>query len=213
MIQEIFVPDALRRWHQLQCGRTRFRGDHRGNIRCTVSLVLRLIGTVYLVIERLIGACVHKRHVLRHSASSNTSRMPLLDMTEPGCFTTTVCPHVQIITDANDPDRDGLSMRAILLERCKLQFICCFNSFEIIFCPFSHCIPLFAQRPVIRSRCSGYRAPWIVIFEMALLISRRSSGLSSTASAPIFSSRRSSLREPGMGTIHDFWASSQASAI
>src|ERR1700694_3704525 len=64
--------------------------------------------------------------------------------------------------------------------------------------------PFSAQRHVIRSRCSGYRAPCTVIFEMALLISRRSSGLSSTASAPIFSSRRSSLREPGMGTIHGF---------
>jgi len=29
----------------------------------------------------------------------------------------------------------------------------------------------------------------------------------------MFSSRRSSLRVPGMGTIHGFWASSQASAI
>src|SRR5438105_11982456 len=36
-----------------------------------------------------------------------------------------------------------------------------------------------AQRPVIRSRCSGYRSPCTVIFEMALLISRRSSGLRS----------------------------------
>ena len=37
--------------------------------------------------------------------------------------------------------------------------------------------------------------------------------MSSTATAPRFSSRRSSLRVPGMGTIHGFWASSQASAI
>src|SRR6059058_6246293 len=56
--------DSLLRGHQLQCCRTRLRGYHRVNIRCAVSLVLRLIGSVYLVVERLIGACVHKRHIL-----------------------------------------------------------------------------------------------------------------------------------------------------
>ncbi len=48
---------------------------------------------------------------------------------------------------------------------------------------------------------------------MALWISPRSSGVNSTSTAPMFSSRRSSLRLPGMGTIHGFCASSQASAI
>ncbi len=73
--------------------------------------------------------------------------------------------------------------------------------------------PPTRQRPVIRSRCSGYRAPCTVIFEAALSISRRSSGVSSTAAAPMFSSRRCSFVVPGIGTIHGFWASSQASAI
>ena len=44
-------------------------------------------------------------------------------------------------------------------------------------------------------------------------MSRRSSGVSSTSAAPMFSSRRSSLVVPGIGTIHGFCASSQASAI
>ena len=44
-------------------------------------------------------------------------------------------------------------------------------------------------------------------------MSRRSSGVSSTASAPMFSSRRFSFVVPGIGTIHGFCASSQASAI
>src|SRR6266571_4833094 len=56
--------DSLLRWHQLQCCRTRLRGDHRVNIRCAVSSVLRLIGSINLVIERLIIADIHKRHVL-----------------------------------------------------------------------------------------------------------------------------------------------------
>ena len=43
--------------------------------------------------------------------------------------------------------------------------------------------------------------------------SRRSAGESSTFTAPIFSSRRCSLVVPGIGTIHGFCASSQASAI
>src|SRR6266566_3996183 len=125
MTQERLSPDALHRWHQLQCCRTRLRGYHRVNIRCAVFSVLRLIGSVYLVIESLIFADIHKRHVLRNSASYNTSLVPQLCLTEPGAFTATVCSHVQIITYTNRPDSDGLSQRAILLERCKLQFLCC----------------------------------------------------------------------------------------
>lgn len=56
-------------------------------------------------------------------------------------------------------------------------------------------------------------APWIVIFEASLSMLRRSLGVSSTARAPMFSSRRNRLVVPGMGTIHGFWASTQGSAI
>ena len=49
--------------------------------------------------------------------------------------------------------------------------------------------------------------------ERALSISRRSAEVSSISAAPIFSTNRSSFRVPGMGTIHGFCASSQASAI
>src|SRR6266487_7191248 len=132
--------DSLLRWHQLQCCRTRLRGDHRVNIRCAVSSVLRLIGSVYLVIEGLIGACVHKRHILRYPSSSNASLGPPLCLPEPDAFTATVCSHVQIITDANDPDYDGHTTRAFLLESGKPQFLCCSNSFEVMTCPASHCI-------------------------------------------------------------------------
>jgi hypothetical protein len=63
---------------------------------------------------------------------------------------------------------------------------------------------LRAQRPVICSRCSGYRAPCTVIFEAALSISRRSSRVSSMESAPMFSSTRDSFVVPGIGTIQGF---------
>src|SRR3954447_2086051 len=78
--------DSLLRWHQLQCCRTCLRGYHRVNIRCTVSAVLRLISSVYLVVERLIGACVHKRHILHDPISDDTSLGPLLCMPQPGAF-------------------------------------------------------------------------------------------------------------------------------
>lgn len=67
--------------------------------------------------------------------------------------------------------------------------------------------------PVIFCKCSGYRSPSTDIFEAALSISRRSSPVSWTASEPMFSSRRDNLVVPGIGTIHGFCASSQASAI
>jgi hypothetical protein len=44
-------------------------------------------------------------------------------------------------------------------------------------------------------------------------MSRRSSGVSSTETAPMFSCKRCSFVVPGIGTIHGFWARSQASAI
>src|SRR5580658_575263 len=81
-------------------------------------------------------------------------------------------------------------------------------------CSASSCHHALADyRPVIRCRCSGYRSPSTVIFEAALLISRRSSDESLIATEPMFSSRRDNLVVPGIGTIHGFCASSQASAI
>ena len=41
----------------------------------------------------------------------------------------------------------------------------------------------------------------------------KTAGVNGTSTTPMFSSRRCSLREPGMGTIQGFCASSQASAI
>src|SRR5437667_1399409 len=61
-----------------------------------------------------------------------------------------------------------------------------------------------AQRPVIASSFSGYRAPSTLILDEAPSISRRSSGVSSTKTAPMFSSRRCSFVVPGIGTIHGF---------
>src|SRR5260370_1295890 len=63
-----------------------------------------------------------------------------------------------------------------------------------------------AQRPVLRSSSSGYRAPCTVISDVARSISRRSSDVSSTATAPMFSSRRFRFVVPGIGTIHGFFA-------
>src|SRR5829696_4248506 len=68
------------------------------------------------------------------------------------------------------------------------------------------------QRAIILSELSEYRAPCTMIFEAALSMAWRSSDESSTATAPMFSSRRSGFRVPGMGTIHTFWASSKACA-
>ena len=59
----------------------------------------------------------------------------------------------------------------------------------------------------------GKRAPCTVIFEAALSMSRRSSGVSSTVSCSDVFLEACSFVVPGIGTIHGFWASSHASAI
>src|SRR4029077_14248380 len=70
-----------------------------------------------------------------------------------------------------------------------------------------------AQRPVIASSFSGYRAPSTLISDEALSISRKSSRVSSISTAPIFSSSRFSFVVPGIGTIQGFCSSNHASAI
>jgi hypothetical protein len=45
-----------------------------------------------------------------------------------------------------------------------------------------------------------------MIFEAATSMFRISSGVSSTETGPVFSSKPSSFEVPGMGTIHGFWA-------
>jgi hypothetical protein len=65
------------------------------------------------------------------------------------------------------------------------------------------------QRPTIRCRCSGYRAPCTAICEAARSISRRSSAVNSIPVAAMFSSSRCSFVVPGIGTIHRFCASSR----
>ena len=72
---------------------------------------------------------------------------------------------------------------------------------------------LVAQRPTSFCSSSGYRAPCTGIFEATVSSSRRSSGDSSTLTAPMFSSSRCSFVVPGIGTIQGFCASNQASAI
>lgn len=66
------------------------------------------------------------------------------------------------------------------------------------------------QRPERRRISSGYLAPSILMVEATVLISLRSSAVSVMESDPRFSSSRSSFRVPNSGTIHGFWASSQA---
>src|SRR5258708_4724942 len=77
----------------------------------------------------------------------------------------------------------------------------------------SHLVLPIAQRPALAARCGGYRSPCTVILASESSISRRSSDVSFTLTAPIFSERRWSFVVPGIGTIHGFCSSSQARAI
>src|SRR5262249_45822281 len=68
------------------------------------------------------------------------------------------------------------------------------------------------HRLIIFCAASEYRAPFASILAAPLSISRRSSALISTLTAETFSLSRWSFVVPGIGTIQDFCASSQASA-
>lgn len=69
------------------------------------------------------------------------------------------------------------------------------------------------QSPVIRSIAFGSRAPWTSLWSAARAMRATSSSLRSTSTAAMFSFTRWLFVVPGIGTIHDFWANSQASAI
>lgn len=67
--------------------------------------------------------------------------------------------------------------------------------------------------PVIFNAASGRRSPSRGIFAAASLMVFKSAAVSSTVTAPGFSSRRLSFFVPGIGTSQGSCASSQASAI
>ena len=105
----------------------------------------------------------------------------------------------------DNPDRHRFAQRAVASARGDLQFFCSCDLVKLFARPHRHrqspdqlrslpSLHCVDQRPVLFSSSSGYRAPSIVIFEAALSISRRSSDVSSTAAAPMFSSRRVQLR-------------------
>jgi hypothetical protein len=99
---------------------------------------------------------------------------------------------IAVVRHANASDRaetrPHLRVELPLFLRCYCSYLDCSSRLTA------------AQRPVGCSRCSGYRAPCTVIFEAASSISRRSSGVSSTATAPMFSSRPASFdRCPNYG--------------
>ena len=70
-----------------------------------------------------------------------------------------------------------------------------------------------AQRSIAASSAVDNGAPLMSIVAKASSISRRSSAVSRTSAAGRLSSRCSIFVPPGIGTIHGFWASNQASAI
>src|SRR6266702_2978257 len=80
-------------------------------------------------------------------------------------------------------------------------------------CPPAELEPRLAPMSWLFRSCSGARAPCTRSRAKPASISATSSAVSSIASAPRFSSMCFSFVVPGMGTIHGFFARSQASAI
>lgn len=137
--------------------------------------------------------------------------MPRLHAAEPASLAPIGTPDIEVIAQTHHPDDRFPGKCAIASKSGNLQFFCCSDLVEFVACPCSRkLLPTYSNSfsisysPVILSRSSGYRAPCTSIFNAALSISRRSSGVSSIWAASIFSSKRDSLVVPGMGTIHGF---------
>ncbi len=71
----------------------------------------------------------------------------------------------------------------------------------------------FSYSPVLASIAVVYLVPTTSICAEAAAISCNSAAVSSMAVAPLFSASRCSFVVPGIGTIHGFFASTQARAI
>jgi hypothetical protein len=110
------------------------------------------------------------------------------------------------------PDYGRLACDAFAIRKSMSIQRCCLRTWTAVLVGIRRKLRASAQRPDNGSTHSGYLAPSILMLEEALSMARRSSGVRSMFAAPRFSSRRCSLVVPGIGTIHGFLASSQASA-
>src|SRR5258708_1589504 len=103
----------------------------------------------------------------------------------------------------------GLVLRSRLLASNPTVMSTASQSPEGLFSPFFELTQNATHRPLIGTSHCGYRAPSTLMFEEALSMARRSSGVSSRFAAPRFSSRRCSLVVPGIGTIHGLLAAAK----
>jgi hypothetical protein len=135
------------------------------------------------------------RSALNHSKISLQLRQISKILTNPGCGSK---PHSR--DHASSPSRQVRELEIKVLPAPDAHTVYLAYRYLLLL-PTSFC------------SSSGYRAPCTEIFEAAASCCRRSSGVSSTAAAPMFSSSRCSLVVPGIGTIQGFCASSHARAI
>ena|SRR5438128_2225103 len=112
-------------WHECDRRGSRLNTHHRLHVGFFVATVLRSVRGIDLVIKVWVGAGVPEAHVFLDAASPNSPFVADLGATEPGGGGAIRGSNVEIITDANDPDRRGFSQRAVAPERSDFQLFRC----------------------------------------------------------------------------------------
>jgi hypothetical protein len=105
---------------ELERRSSRLVADHRRHV-ARVAAVLLAVGSVDRVVDVLVD--VHEDHVLIDAAGADMPRAPLLGGAEPAAAGPAPRADVEVVADADDPDRNRLAQRALAAASSDLQLL------------------------------------------------------------------------------------------
>src|SRR4051794_17752757 len=115
---------------------SRLRCHHGVNVACAVAAVLRLVGGVDLAVDAGVG--VHEGDVFLDATGPDAPFVTGLGGAEPGAAAPAPGSDVEVVAEANNPDRHRGSQRAVASYGRYLQFVCSSNLVEFVARPCRH---------------------------------------------------------------------------
>ena len=108
------IMNSSERRHQFDRRGARPRAHNRVDDACRVAAVLRAVGGIDLVVERWVG--LHISNVFAHAASLDATFVAHLGAAEPGGGAPVNRPDVEVVAEADDPNRHRFAQRAVAAE-------------------------------------------------------------------------------------------------
>src|SRR5919199_1381213 len=128
---------ACRVRHEPERRRACFRADHGRDVAGGAA-VLRPVGGVDLVVDAGVRF-LHEGDVLLDAPGPDPPFVARLGGAEPGAAAPAPGADVEIVADADDPDRHRRAQRAVASPWRDLQFVCSSDRVELVVRPGGHC--------------------------------------------------------------------------